>query len=302
MRDSDFDPQSLTSENAASNPISSPPESDPLYHTSLPSIPKVPFITGLFAAFLMSIMGNLGTFRMILDGFKIIAAPIGNLEGATYFSRVLWTIQGVFKAITGSPLPYRMDEFYWNPSRVIGAEHGGPITEFPYFTFLYGDLHAHLIALPIALLAIAWALSVVLSRAWSQDDRRSPWQIGAGLFLGGLTIGALYPVNLSDIYTYLPLGIAALAYAIWFYVGNTNQKSPPVRRTVFLILVVGIFILLVLFLYQPYSKWYGQGYSAIKLWTGTRTPVMDYLTHWGGLRSTRQSIGWPQRLYRLCEN
>ncbi len=227
-------------------------------------------------------MGNLGTLRMLLDGFKLVAAPIGGIEGASIFHRMLWTVKGLFLALTGSPLPYRMSEWYWNPSRVIGAEHGGPITEFPYFTFLYGDLHAHLIALPIALLAIAWALSVVLGRAWLREDgTRSFWQIGAGLFLGGLTVGALYPVNLSDIYTYLPLGIAALAYAIWFYADSKDRKPDMARRALFLIAAIGIFALLALFLYQPYAQWYGQGYSEIKLWPGTRTPVIDYLTHWG---------------------
>jgi uncharacterized membrane protein len=41
-------------------------------------------------------------------------------------------------------------------------------------------------------------------------------------------------------------------------------------------------VLLALFLYQPYAAWYGQGYSEVQLWQGTRTPIMDYLTHWGG--------------------
>jgi YYY domain-containing protein len=245
------------------------------------SIPKRPFYTGLIAAFLMAVFGNLGTLRMILDGFKINGAPIGEIEGASFFSRVLWTFQGAFDTITGAALPYRMDEWYWNPSRVIGAEHGGPITEFPYFTFLYGDLHAHLIALPIALLAIAWALSVVQGKAWRCDSKRSVWRIGVGLFLGGLIVGALYPVNLSDIYTYLPLGVVALTYAIWFYGDAANRKPDTIRRVIFLIGAVGIFTLLALFLYKPYADWYGQGYSEIQLWKGTRTPVMDYLTHWG---------------------
>jgi len=245
------------------------------------SLPKRPFYTGLFAAYLMAVLGNLGTLRMILDGFKINGAPVGDLAGASLFSRVLWTIKGAFETITGAALPYRMDEWYWNPSRVIGAEHGGPITEFPYFTFLYGDLHAHLIALPIALLAIAWALSVVLGRAWLYKGKRSVWRIGVGLFLGGLIVGALYPVNLSDIYTYLPLGVAALAYAIWFYGDTANHKPDTARRVIFLIAAVGSFVLLALFLYKPYADWYGQGYSEIQIWKGTRTPVMDYLTHWG---------------------
>ena len=158
--------------------------------------------------------------------------------------------------LTGSPLPYRMDEWYWNPSRAIAGEHGGPITEFPYFTFLYGDLHAHLIALPIALLAIAWALSVVLGRAWQpsktgeegRKPRRSIWQIVASLFFGGLIIGALYPVNLSDIYTYLPLGVAALAYAIWLYGVNSDEKPQTARQILFLGGTAAALIFLALFL------------------------------------------------------
>jgi YYY domain-containing protein len=268
-------------EQVSFDPEIDPPNNRTIHQDPYASLPRVPFLSGLFAAFIMAVLGNLGTLRMIIDGFKVIGSPIGGLEDATIISRVLWSIQGIFQAISGAPLPYRMDEFYWNPSRVIGAEHGGPITEFPYFTFLYGDLHAHLIALPIALMAINWALSVVLSRAWYQDGHRSPWQIGAGLFLGGLTIGALYPVNLSDIYTYLPLGVAALTYALWFYADPAKQKQDRVRKTLSLIAIVGVFVFLALILYQPYSQWYGQGYSEIKLWFGTRTPVVDYITHWG---------------------
>ena len=38
---------------------------------------------------------------------------------------------------------------FWRSTRFIGPEDVGPIHEFPYFTFLYGDLHAHQIALPL---------------------------------------------------------------------------------------------------------------------------------------------------------
>ena len=229
----------------------------------------------------MAILGNLGTLQMIVKGFRLIAAPINQIADAGLFSRLLWTIEGFFMALTGSPLPYRPDEWYWNPSRVIAPEHGNPITEFPYFTFLYGDLHAHLIALPIALLAISWGLSVVLSRAWQHDGRRSRWQIAASLFLGGLAIGALYPTNLSDIYTYLPLGILAVGYAIWMY-GDLRARKPDTARVLlYLAGAVAALFLLATYLYQPYRQWYGQAYSNVILWKGTRTPLSEYLTHWG---------------------
>lgn len=51
---------------------------------------------------------------------------------------------------------------YWQASRVLRVPPGDiePITEFPFFSFLYGDLHAHVMALPIAMLALlaAWQL------------------------------------------------------------------------------------------------------------------------------------------------
>jgi len=116
-----------------------------------------------------------------------------------------------------------------------------------------------------------------LGRAWQRPDgRRSLGQAGAGLFLGGLVIGALYPINLSDIYTYLPLGVVALAYAIWVYSDAQGRKA-----VLFLVGSVAVLTLLALFMYQPYSRWYGQGYSQIQLWRGTRTPLVDYLTQWG---------------------
>jgi uncharacterized membrane protein len=51
---------------------------------------------------------------------------------------------------------------YWQASRVLRVPSGEiePITEFPFFSFLYGDLHAHVMALPLAMLTLlaSWQL------------------------------------------------------------------------------------------------------------------------------------------------
>jgi YYY domain-containing protein len=76
---------------------------------------------------------------------------------------------------------------WFAPSRVIEDT----ITEFPWFSFLLGDLHAHLLALPFTLLALAFVLQVVLD-----GPRVSPRGRAVFETLGvALALGMLYTVN-----------------------------------------------------------------------------------------------------------
>ena len=46
--------------------------------------------------------------------------------------------------------------FYWNATRVIeDSTFGYAITEFPYFSFIHADFHAHVVAIPITLLCLS---------------------------------------------------------------------------------------------------------------------------------------------------
>ncbi|NJC98474.1 MAG: hypothetical protein FIB03_19435 [Anaerolineae bacterium] len=163
-------------------------------------------------------------------------------------------------------------DWHWLPSRVVPPTGGNEITEFPLFTFLYSDLHAHMMAMPLALLALGWALAVVAGR-FKWRNQLSAW---LGFAVGGLVIGALYPANLSDIYTYLPIGLAGIGYAIWRYVDVSSVSKK-------ILLVVGaVFALTVLsfVLYAPYRASYVQAYGALDPWKGPFTPIWSYLTHW----------------------
>jgi YYY domain-containing protein len=248
---------------------------------------------GLASALGMAVLGNLATLRMIYHGYQRLAAPGGDIQGANILTRLVWAGQGMLASLLGETLPYSLPDWYWIPSRAIPAPNDvEPITEFPFFSVLYGDPHAHLFALPLTLLALSWALSVVLGRAWGPGrpgvKRRSLLQIGAGFLLGGLAIGSLRPTNTWDLPTYLLLGIAALGYAVWRNYRPDPAPSAwlawipfPVRRA---ILILGSVILLTglaFAFFQPYADWYVQGYTDVDLWKGTHTPFWSYLTHWG---------------------
>jgi YYY domain-containing protein len=251
-------------------------------------IPRLPFVGGISAALGMAVLGNLGTVRMIIQGYQKLAAPGGTLEGSTMFARWVWGVRGFFQALAGASLPYSLGEWYWNPSRAIPAPNDvEPITEFPFFTVLYGDPHAHLFAMPIALLALTVILGLVLGRAHWQNKLGMVFCFG----LGGLAIGALRPTNTWDFYPYLALGVIAVAYSLWTHYRPsqaTLEHFPwwgdlPDSSRRLLVVIGGVALLagLSFILFQPYAYWYGQGYGKIQLWQGSRTPTSAYLWHWG---------------------
>ncbi|HEX9090319.1 MAG TPA: DUF2298 domain-containing protein, partial [Anaerolineales bacterium] len=243
-----------------------------------------PYLIGLASALGMTVLGNLGTLRMFAKGWEQLGVPGGLTDSTPFFARLVGLFAGLNQSLFhGASPPYGLGDWYWIPSRAIPAPNDvEPITEFPMFTFLYADLHAHMIALAIAMLALTWAVAVLMGKA--------RWQgLGAGalsLVLGGLAIGALYPTNLSDIYTYLPLGMLPLGYAIFRY-ANIDHLTwlPPLSSTLKRLFLAGAAMLLLAVLayglYLPYRMWYAQGYSSVIPWTGTHTPFVSYLTHWG---------------------
>jgi len=92
---------------------------------------------------------------------------------------------------------------YWASSRVIPST----INEFPFWSFLYGDLHAHVLDLPIVLLGLGVAASLI-----NYPDRRG--RVGT-LALGAFVIGAMACVNTWDAPTYGVIIVIALIVAEW---------------------------------------------------------------------------------------
>ena len=91
----------------------------------------------------------------------------------------------------------------------------GPITEFPWFTYLFADLHAHAMALPYTIIAIGLALAIV--RAEPAHESRLARL--ARLALLALVLGALWPMNTWDVPTYALLALAALVLSTGVLIG-----------------------------------------------------------------------------------
>ncbi len=111
--------------------------------------------------------------------------------------------------VTGSWFP-GIDWWWWRGSRVIqdrdlfGRPLGiSPIDEFPFFSFILGDMHPHVLGLPFVLLAVALAFNLFRGRG------RPSW-IEIGLL--SLALGGLFFLNAWDFPIYL--GLVLLAYGV----------------------------------------------------------------------------------------
>ena len=109
-----------------------------------------PFALGVLSAIFVLIIGNLGTVVMIVEGFQKIALTYESAASSSgIFQNLVLFFKGMVLFFRGMNFTYYPGDWYWIPSRSIPGE---AITEFPYFTFLYGDPHAHLFAYPITIL------------------------------------------------------------------------------------------------------------------------------------------------------
>ncbi len=232
-----------------------------------------PRLAGSAAAVALVVLGNLGTARMFYDGLKRIGAPSGT-EPASALVGIGQAMRGLGRYLTlEQQMLYPLDQWYWNPSRAIppGPGEAGPITEFPFFTFLYADLHAHMISRPLTVLAIGWGLSWLLAAA---RKRRWRWfDLGLSLFIGGLVFGSIGPTNIADYPVYWVIGVIAVIYAVWL----RHRRIDPwtvIEAGLMALILIG----LARYLYQPFHRWYGQGWGALEIWNGSRTPLDAYFT------------------------
>jgi len=153
---------------------------------------------------------------------------------------VLGNLAGVREWIDATDPPGDYDWFA--ASRVIP----GTINEFPWFSFLLGDLHAHVLALPFTLLALGFVLQVVLRGPRGDAVLRGV----AEALAAGLAIGVLYAIN-SWSYPVVA-GLLVLAVAAWLRDPASGGRRAYAVSWLVLVLIASVVLVLPFWLdYDP---------------------------------------------------
>lgn len=112
--------------------------------------------------------------------------------------------------------------WWWHASRVVPDT----ITEFPAFSFLLGDLHPHVLALPVGLLALALAARTTVSAEDGPSTRVGAlfWRRHPVLLpVAGAVFAGLYMTNAWDV---VPYGL------VWAGAALLVASTPALTRAV----------------------------------------------------------------------
>jgi YYY domain-containing protein len=200
-----------------------------------PSAPRAPrfLLLSLLAPFTLFFVGNLGGFVDILYYQRV-----GWQDGQGYFWKWLDLETDGSDRITpptGSTNILSHTGWWWQASRVINDRdlsgiHREVIDEFPAFSFVIGDMHPHVLALPFLIAALAVILEILLrGGGTSPETMDERWLF---LFFIAISIGSLVFLNTWDV---LLLGLAAIAgWAGWMLSGRKLTFGPLVDWPAFL--------------------------------------------------------------------
>ncbi len=195
---------------------------------------------GIITAFFVAVAGNLVGFFQLVD---ILFIQGGGINSVLSFN-------------------------YWTGSRVIPYT----INEFPFFSFLHGDVHPHMISITFQLLVIVLLLNVMRSRMQGR-------QYIPSILILGLSIGFLYPLNTWDYPVYLFLAISVMV--THFFISRGQSLLPASGRDLAtLAFTAGTTAALSYLLYLPYHASY-RVEKAISIVPSGRTSLIFYLAIYG---------------------
>ncbi len=224
-----------------------------------------PYAAGLLGVFLVAIAGNLDGVGQMVERLSEVSS-FGIHTGLPVVDSVLNSAGGLWQVVFhGADL---RDFDFWRSSRMLPPTIS--ITEFPFFSFLFADLHAHMMAIAFQVLTIGICLTLVIRHRGEQDRWRD---IGLVVLLG-LVVGSLRWLNSWDYPPFLLLAIAAVLISERYLEGGVwAALQRGVLKSVLLVVLSFLF-------YEPFLANYRTPVAGITS-SPEQTPVHQYLAHFG---------------------
>ena len=145
-----------------------------------------------------------GKYRYaVLGGFLLACA--GNFHTLSFIFDKIVNAGGI-QNIINSIFSF---QFIWDPTRIYPTP---VITEMPFFSYLYGDLHAHNIVIPVTVLAIALVYNFFSAQNKSYNIIESFGQDRSGVILSVAAIAVVHRVHAG--YKHMELS-AAYHFSLW---------------------------------------------------------------------------------------
>ncbi len=234
---------------------------------------------GLVGAVFVALAGNLEGFLELLHN--------NGVGGAAFWRWI--SIPALASApATGGWLP-GVDWWWWRATRLIQdvnplGKMPEVITEFPAFSFILGDLHPHVMALPFTLLALAVAWNLLSTAADLPEGepaallgRQLAWPALPELaILVPLLVGALGFLNSWDFPTYAFVATAAYAIARSGRYGRLSLAWASESLGFAFLVLVGGFAL-----YLPFYVGFRSQASGLEAVDYVKTPWLQYVLIFG---------------------
>lgn len=205
----------------------------------------------------------------------VIATIAVNFAGNMHF-----VIYGLIKPLIAKVNGVELGDTYqyWDSTRFIGYNpdtSDKTIHEFPSYSYILGDLHAHVINIIFVLIGIALLFSFLLNNKDRIKEKFNLKEVIQPIvIIFGIFIGLFKTINFWDYPIYTVVG-----FLVFLYINLKNYKRKRDGILATIIQVITVFVVSYI-ISLPFSLTFQKMSSQIKL-TYTHTPIWQLLILWG---------------------
>ena len=195
---------------------------------------RSPFFFGLLAVSFFGIFGTWDAVRRHHQRFRE-ANTWNALSDWPFIGSVVEFVGGFWEWVNRASVQ-AFD--WWSPSRVNSGNFD--ITEFPFFTFLFGDLHPHLMGMAFFGLLLCASFAYVLT---CQNGKRKSAYLLAGLI--GAVLGIVRMTNTWDFPTLSLISLAGFLYGTSTFKVNSSvgtESGSHGRSGLWVIIGLSVFV------------------------------------------------------------